>query len=96
MILLRFRVHRRAMIADIAKAFLQTAATGKHRNFIRFLWYNDVEKINCSNILTAKLTPCRICHLLFGVTSSQLILSATLQKHVMAYKYFDPYLLGNL
>ena len=88
-ILLCFRFDRIAMIADIEKAFLQIAVT-EHRNFIRFLWY-DVENINCNNILTAKLTPYRFCHLLFGVTSSMFILSATLQKHDMADKNTDPY-----
>ena len=79
------------MIADIEKAFLQIAVTEKHRNVIRFLRYNDVENINCNNILTAKLTPYHICRLLFGVTLPPLILSATLQKHIMAYKNSYPY-----
>ena len=51
-ILLRFRVDRIAIIADIEKVFLQIAVTKKHINFIRFLWYNDAENINCNtNIL---------------------------------------------
>ena len=79
------------MIADIEKAFLQIAVTEKHRNVIRYLRYNDVENINCNNILTAKLTPYHICRLLFGVTLPPLILSATLQKHIMAYKNSYPY-----
>ena len=60
------------------------------------MWYNDVENINCNNILTAKLTPYRICHLLFGVTSPPFILSATLQKYIMAYKITDPYVTEKL
>ena len=89
-ILLHFRVDRIAMVADIEKAFLQIAVTEKHRNFIRFLWYNDVQNINYNNILIAKLTPYHICHVLFGVTLSLFILSDTLQKYI-TYKHADPY-----
>ena len=42
------------MNADIKNAFpfLQIVVNEKHRNFIRFSWYNDVGNIHCNNILT--------------------------------------------
>ena len=40
-ILLRFRVHRVAVIADIEKAFLMVSMAGKDRDVLRFLWFKD-------------------------------------------------------
>lgn len=79
-ILLRYRVDRIAIIPDMEEAFLQITVTEKHRNFIRFFWYKDVENINCNKILTAKLISYCICRLLFGVALSSFILSAILQN----------------
>ena len=41
-ILLRFRIHRIAIIADIEKAFLMISVAKKDRDVLRFLWYKDV------------------------------------------------------
>ena len=90
-ILLRFRADRIALIAGIEKAFLQISISPKHRDFIRFLWYDDIENINCENILNSNLVIYRFCRLLFGVTSSPSILSATLEKHINSYQNTDPY-----
>ena len=95
-ILLRFRVDRIALIADIEKAFLQISVSPKHRDFIRFLWYSDIENISSSNILNAEITEYRLCRLLFGVTSSPFILSATLQKHINSYQNNDSYFTAKL
>ena len=37
-ILIRFRVYKVAMIADIEKAFLNIAITPEHRDYLRFFW----------------------------------------------------------
>ena len=75
----------------MVKLSLQTSekqiAVTKDRNFVRFLWCNDIENININNILTAKLTLYRIFRLFFGVKLSPVILSPTLQKHIMTYKH---------
>ena len=39
-ILLRFKVHKVAIAADIEKAFLMIFMTEKDRNILRFLWVN--------------------------------------------------------
>ena len=44
-ILLRFRVHRVAIIADIEKAFLMVSIAKKDRDVLRFLWFKDT----CTN-----------------------------------------------
>ena len=40
-ILLRFRVHRLAVIADIEKAFLMVSVAKKHHNVLWFWWFKD-------------------------------------------------------
>ena len=41
-ILLRFRLGRIIVNADIQQAFLQISVNECHRNYLRFLWYNNV------------------------------------------------------
>ena len=41
-ILLRFRLHRVAITADIEKAFLMVSVASKDRDVLRFLWFSDV------------------------------------------------------
>ena len=43
-LLLRFRVHRVALIADIEKAFLMVSVAKDDRNSLRFLWIDDVSR----------------------------------------------------
>ena len=43
-ILLRFRLHRCAVMADIEKAFLMISMTQQDRDALRFLWFDDVFK----------------------------------------------------
>ena len=45
-ILLRFRVHNYGLIADIEKAYLQISVLPEHRDYLRFLWFDDVSKNN--------------------------------------------------
>ena len=40
-ILLRVRLGRIAIVADIQQAFLQISVNECHRNHLRFLWYNN-------------------------------------------------------
>ena len=41
--LCRFRFHKVALIADVAKMYRQIMITPKHRNFLRILWRNSTE-----------------------------------------------------
>ena len=41
-VLLRFRAHPIALTADIEKAFLNVAVAESHRDFLRFLWVDDI------------------------------------------------------
>ena len=41
-ILLRFRVHKTALVGDIEKAFLMTSVAPVDRDALRFMWVQDV------------------------------------------------------
>ena len=75
-ILLRFRVHEIAVTADIEKAFLNIKIDPEHRDFLRFLWIDDVNKESPAIKLI------RFTRVVFGVNASPFILNATIRHHV--------------
>ena len=83
-ILLRFRIVKIALVADIKQAFLQIEINEKHRDYLRFLWYKDVFTDN------PILTIFRFARGLFGLTSSPFLLSATVRYHKSQYKEVYP------
>ena len=80
-ILLRFRSHFVAL--DIEKAFHQISIIPEHRNYLRFLWVDDVFKNSAS------IVKLRLARVVFGVTSSPFLLNGTVRNHVSSYD-FDP------
>ena len=54
-VLIRFRVNKIAFIADIEKAFLNISISEKHRDFIRFLWYENINNLDIKNLKDHKL-----------------------------------------
>ena len=71
-ILLRFRLFRIAVTADMEKAFHQIGIHPKDRDVLRFLWINPKTK---------DLIIFRWCVVPFGVNSSPFILAATVNHH---------------
>ena len=82
-ILIRFRSKNVPLAGDIEKAFLQIAISENDRNYLRFLWFDDVFK-EFPSIVEYHFT-----RVVLGVTSSPFLLSGTIQKHVKNYNY-DP------
>ena len=80
-ILLRFRCFAIALTADIEKAFLQIGIVDKDKDYLRFLWFNDVfadEPIIVCN---------RFARVIWGVTSSPFLLNGTVRKHTNKYDF---------
>ena len=82
-ILLRFRLNPVAILADIKQAFLNVEITEKHRDFLRFLWFDDIayEKPNVMIY--------RFLRLVFGITSSPFALNATIRHHLSEFVDFE-------
>ena len=81
-ILLRFRQHPLAFLADIEKAFLHVCLDESDRDYTRFLWLSDLSN-SSSPFVTYRF---RV--VLFGATSSLLMLNATLKFHLSQYTNF--------
>ncbi|KAL5475814.1 hypothetical protein EMCRGX_G025680 [Ephydatia muelleri] len=82
-IMLRFRVYKVALTADIEKAFLMIKVADEDRDALRFLWLEDVG----SEIPRVKVF--RFTRVVFGVASSPFLLNATLKYHIQRYSASD-------
>ena len=74
-ILLRFRLGRTAVLADIQQAFLHTSVNECHRNYLRFLWNNNIFDENILKVY-------RFGRVLSGLTCSPFSLNGTVKVHV--------------
>ena len=86
--LLRFRLNEVALVGDIESAYLQILIKEKDRDFLRFLWFKDVEHDDYT------IVKMRFARVLFGLTPSQFLLSSVLRKHAESYN--DPKFLQNI
>ena len=83
-ILLRFRLHRCAFVADIEKAFLMIAVAEQDRDALRFLWVDDIRKG------TPDIQVLRFTRVAFGVASSPFLLNATVKYHIEKFLETKP------
>ena len=72
--ILRFRLRKVAIIADIEKAFLQVGLQDTERDVTRFLWLKDPKKLT----LDGNIQVYRFCRVPFGVISSPFMLAGTI------------------
>ena len=84
-VLLRFRSYNYAVVADIKQAFLQINLNESHRNYVRFLWFKDISKLDFEKFENCELAEYRFCRVIFGVTSSPFLLTATINFHFAQY-----------
>ena len=89
-ILLRFRLQKVALIGDLEKAFLNIEVVPEERDFLRFLWIDDINSSN-PEILTL-----RFSRLVFGLVCSPFILNVTLRNHLLKYENIDPEFVHNV
>ena len=78
-ILLRFRSKGIALIGDIEKAFLNIGIKPEERDYLRFLWVDDIHNDN------PKVVCYRFSRLVFGLVSSPFVLNATIRAHLAKY-----------
>lgn len=83
-ILLRFRLHKVALIGDLEKAFLNIEVNPEERNLLRSLWIDDIYSLN------PKIITLRSAQLVFGLVCSPFILNVTLRTHLANYEDIDP------
>ena len=80
--LIRFRIHPIAMVADIEKAFPQISLQRNQRNVTRFFWLKDIYNPTMSR---DNIQEYRFCRVPFGVISSPFLLGATIEHHFDSY-----------
>ncbi|XP_064475573.1 uncharacterized protein LOC135389456 [Ornithodoros turicata] len=78
-LLLKFRIHQIAVLADIQKAFLQVSLSEEDRDALRFLWYKEtpLPGMELPPIVTWRMT-----RVPFGATASPFLLAATIKHHL--------------
>ncbi|KAL5490750.1 hypothetical protein EMCRGX_G015929, partial [Ephydatia muelleri] len=82
-ILVRFRLHQVALVADIEKAFLMVSVAKKDMDVLRFLWVDNIHA-DLPNLQVLRFT-----RVVFGVASSPFLLNATLRYHLEMYRSAD-------
>ena len=85
-ILLRFRSHLIGIIADIEKAFHQIVIDEGDRDFLRFLWFDNITDIK------PRIIQYRFTRLVFGLTPSPAILNSVIQTHLTRFLLSEPIL----
>ena len=81
-ILLRFRLNKIAIVADIEKAFLQTGLLEDAKDVTRFFWLKNKRRLTVENNIQVY----RFNRVQFGIISSPFLLAATLDRHLKDYE----------
>lgn len=82
-LLMRFRLHQIAVVADIEKAFLQIGLQSSQRDVTRFIWMKDYKEARVDD---ENIQEYRFCRVPFGVISSPFLLGATIGSHLETYE----------
>ena len=75
-ILLRFRLHRVALVGDVEKAFLMISVAECDRDVLRFLWIADINEPDREVVIM------RFTRVVFRVAASPFLLNATIDHHM--------------
>ena len=89
-LLVRFRLYKIALIADLEKAFLMVLVDKPDRDVLRFIWVDDPLKD------TPELRVYRFTRVVFGVSSTPFLLNATIRFHLENYLETDKSLVQQL
>ena len=83
-VLVKFRAHVIGITADIEKAFLQIEIRPEDRDFLRFLWFDDIGSAEPT------VVQLRYARLPFGLRPSPAVLGSVLREHVSSYQGENP------
>ena len=84
-VLIKFRAHTVALTADIEKAFLNVAIAPEHRDYLRFLWIDDILKDD------PQLLVMRFARVVFGVSLGPFLLNLSSIRFLLdSYRSEDP------
>ena len=86
-ILIRFRSYKYGIISDIKSAFLNIRILERYRDFLRFLWVDDIKKDNPEVVVK------RFTSVLFGLNCSPFLLGATITVHMEKFCDVNPELI---
>ena len=78
-VIIRFRCYKYGITCDIKSAFLNIRIAEEDRNYLRFLWVNDILKEN--PLVVVK----RFTSVMFGLGPSPFLLNATIDTHMRKY-----------
>ena len=70
--------------------FAQILLHPHHKDFVRFIWFKDLDKLNANNIKTAEYQIYHLCCVLFGVSSGPFLLTGTLIRHMTTFSSIEP------
>lgn len=73
-----------ALAGDIEKAFLMVAVEPTDRDYLRFLWVQNITD-DSPTVVSLHFT-----RIVFGVKSSPFLLNATINHHMQSYEHSDP------
>ena len=77
-IMLRFRLNKISIIADIEKAYLQLGLNDEDRDVTKFLWLKDIDR----PFSEENIQELRFCRFIWGIVSSAFLLAATISHHL--------------
>ena len=92
-VLIKFRKHEIAFMADIKKAFLQISLVESDRDAVRFLWCTAPPS---GGEEEGELRVLRMTRVVFGASPSPFLLAATIRKHLKQYETEQPQVVETL
>ena len=72
-------MYKIGLISDIRQAFLNIGISEEHRDFLRFLYFDDVFSKDPIIVIF------RFLRVVFGLTSSPFLLNGTIKVHMLKY-----------
>ena len=83
---IRFRSHTIGLTGDLQKAFHQISINESDRDFLRFLWFDNLSEPEPA------VVQLRFCRLPFGLKPSPSILGATIHKYASLFEEKEPHI----